>query len=56
MSSTRMTSLATAAAIQALLDRLDPAAGDDRCDVPGCVHRTAQYEDATWVGSAHLAA
>ncbi len=40
------------AAIQSLLDRLDPGIGT--CDVPGCVHhhRAGDHHDATWVGAA----
>ena len=41
----------TLASIEALLDRLDPAASGS-CTVPGCRHHHADRADATWVGSA----
>lgn len=41
----------TPASIEALLDRLDPAAAD-RCDVPGCHHHHVERIAAPWAGSA----
>jgi len=41
----------TLASIEALLDRLDPAASDS-CDVPGCRHSRGERTEATWFGSA----
>ena len=41
----------TPASIEALLDRLDPAAADT-CDVLGCRHDHGVRIEATWVGSA----
>jgi hypothetical protein len=39
----------TTPSIEALLDRLDPAAPDS-CTVPGCRHHHADRAEATWVG------
>lgn len=51
MNLTHITHEPPLAAIQALLDRLDPAL-DVRCDVPGCIHHgVVEPVAATWVGS-----
>ena len=41
----------TLTSIEALLDRLDPAAAGS-CDVPGCRHHHGEWPEAMWVGSA----
>ena len=41
----------TLVSIEALLDRLDPAAADS-CNVPGCRHHHGERREPTWAGAA----